>query len=227
MSTQRLLPASWHILRSSAVPSPPSSTPCSSASSTGASAARRTRCYVCWRWLLFPWEIRPPADLPSPAPLKELSATSLLAAYTQRVQLLPMVAAAMRSRFSAEQTEALEVQLMNAYAHWLDVRHAEAHEWGRAGGRTGTPVPEACSFPGCRPIADPLWVLSFNRGYAPHLAHLVLQRSGRESGTRLRKMLAEGSLYTTILRRFWEMRSISRGATRTTNISRGSFAQAY
>jgi hypothetical protein len=68
---------------------------------------------------------------PRPRLLKELSATSLLAAYPQRVQLLPMVAAALRSRLSAAQKEALEAQLIDAYAHWLDMGNAHEHEMGR------------------------------------------------------------------------------------------------
>jgi transcriptional regulator with XRE-family HTH domain/tetratricopeptide (TPR) repeat protein len=55
---------------------------------------------------------------PRPRLLKELSATSLLAAYPQRVQLLPMVASAVRARLTEQQTHALETDLMRAYKTW-------------------------------------------------------------------------------------------------------------
>jgi len=55
---------------------------------------------------------------PRPRLLKELSATSLLAASPHRVQLLPMVASVVRSRLSAEQQGALEAELIRALKGW-------------------------------------------------------------------------------------------------------------
>src|SRR5260370_39279336 len=55
---------------------------------------------------------------PRPRLLKELSATSLLAAYPHHVQLLPMVASVVRSRLSAEQQDALEAELIRALKGW-------------------------------------------------------------------------------------------------------------
>ena len=55
---------------------------------------------------------------PRPRLLKELSATSLLAAYPHRVQLLPMVASVVRSSLSAEQQDALEAELIRALKGW-------------------------------------------------------------------------------------------------------------
>jgi hypothetical protein len=55
-----------------------------------------------------------------PAPLKELRDSSLLVAYPHRVQLLPMVASAVRHQLSSGQVQTAEEQLIRAYTHWLD-----------------------------------------------------------------------------------------------------------
>jgi len=55
----------------------------------------------------------------SPLPLQELRDTSLLAAYPKRVQLLPMVAAAIRAHLSSQRQEELEGRLVDALLHWL------------------------------------------------------------------------------------------------------------
>lgn len=54
-----------------------------------------------------------------PAPLQELRDASLLAAYRKRVQLLPMVAALIRTRLSAQQKYEVEERLVKALTHWL------------------------------------------------------------------------------------------------------------
>ena len=55
-----------------------------------------------------------------PAPLKELRDSSLLVAYPHRVQLLPMVASAVRHQLTSGQVQTAEEQLIQAYTHWLD-----------------------------------------------------------------------------------------------------------
>lgn len=67
---------------------------------------------------------------PHPRLLKELSAASLLMAYPHRTQLLPMVAATVRSRLSPEQKQQRESQLMEAYLCWLNEGKADNQELG-------------------------------------------------------------------------------------------------
>ncbi len=54
-----------------------------------------------------------------PTPLQELRDASLLAAYRKRVQLLPMVAAAIRARLSVQQKQDVEERLVNALLSWV------------------------------------------------------------------------------------------------------------
>lgn len=55
---------------------------------------------------------------PRPAWLKELRDASLLAAYTNRVQVLPMVAETVRQQLTPEQRQEAEDLVMQAYTHW-------------------------------------------------------------------------------------------------------------
>ncbi len=55
---------------------------------------------------------------PRPALLKELRDASLLAAYTNRVQLLPMVAETVHQQLTPEQRREAEDQVIQAYTHW-------------------------------------------------------------------------------------------------------------
>ena len=57
---------------------------------------------------------------PRPAWLKELRDASLLAAYTNRVQLLPMVAETVRRQLTPEQRQEAEDLVMQAYTHWRE-----------------------------------------------------------------------------------------------------------
>ncbi|HLJ36499.1 MAG TPA: tetratricopeptide repeat protein, partial [Ktedonobacteraceae bacterium] len=66
----------------------------------------------------------------NPAPLKELRDASLLVAYPKRVQLLPMVAASVRSQMSAEQIRHAEERLIEAFTHWLEVGNISLQEQG-------------------------------------------------------------------------------------------------
>lgn len=56
----------------------------------------------------------------SPKSLSELREASLLVAYPQRVQLLPMVAAQVRQGLSDDQVRAAEERLIQALRHWLN-----------------------------------------------------------------------------------------------------------
>src|SRR5260370_14945120 len=67
---------------------------------------------------------------PRPRLLKELSATSLLVAYPQRVQVLPMVASAVQARLSTEQHYQIEERLIEVYRFWLNEGKASNRELG-------------------------------------------------------------------------------------------------
>jgi tetratricopeptide (TPR) repeat protein/transcriptional regulator with XRE-family HTH domain len=67
---------------------------------------------------------------PHPRLLKELSATSLLVAHPQRVQVLPMVASAVRARLSTAQQLQIEERLIEVYRRWLDAGKASNQEMG-------------------------------------------------------------------------------------------------
>src|SRR6266487_3996402 len=67
----------------------------------------------------------------SPLPLQELRDTSLLAAYPKRVQLLPMVAAAIRVHLPSQQQKEREERLVDALLHWLTTsRTLDSREMG-------------------------------------------------------------------------------------------------
>ncbi len=57
---------------------------------------------------------------PRPAWLKELRDASLLAAYANRVQVLPMVAETVRQQLTPEQRHEAEDQVMQAYTQWRE-----------------------------------------------------------------------------------------------------------
>jgi len=65
-----------------------------------------------------------------PAPLQELRDASLLAAYSKRVQLLPMVAARVRQQLSPSQVRVAEDRLIEALKYWLERGVADMQEQG-------------------------------------------------------------------------------------------------
>jgi hypothetical protein len=65
-----------------------------------------------------------------PAPLQELRAASLLAAYRKRVQLLPMVAALVRQQLSPSSIRLAEERMIEALQHWLASGIADTKEEG-------------------------------------------------------------------------------------------------
>ena len=67
---------------------------------------------------------------PRPALLKELRDASLLARYTNRVQLLPVVAATVCQQLSSEQRQEAEELAIQAYTRWLDEGNLEMREAG-------------------------------------------------------------------------------------------------
>lgn len=112
---------------------------------------------------------------PRPRLLHELRAASLLVAYPQRIQLLPMVASLVRARLTTNQQRHLEEQLIEALTCWLDkgtMSHAEA----------GAIISELAIFylkhhrllDAAELLIRYGW-LSFNQGHAPHLAQLAMK----------------------------------------------------
>jgi tetratricopeptide (TPR) repeat protein len=67
---------------------------------------------------------------PRPALLKELRDASLLASYTNRVQLLPIVASTVCQQLSSEQRQEAEELAIQAYTRWLNEGNLEMREAG-------------------------------------------------------------------------------------------------
>lgn len=109
---------------------------------------------------------------PRPSLLKELRTLSLLTTHQQRVQVLPMVAAAIRSRLAPEQQQVIETRLIEALQRWLDHGTMSNREMGAV-------IAELVAlFMRCHRLLDAAsWLIaygwmSFNSGYGPPLARL-------------------------------------------------------
>jgi tetratricopeptide (TPR) repeat protein len=110
---------------------------------------------------------------PRPRLLKELRDASLLAAYTNRVQLLPVVALTVQQRLSSAHHQEAEVLAIQAYTRWLDEGNLEMHE-------AGSVVTELASLLLThRRLLDAAQLLtrcgwmSFKMGNAPRIARLA------------------------------------------------------
>jgi len=108
-----------------------------------------------------------------PSLLKELRMVSLLTTHQQRVQVLPMVAAQVRSRLLPEQQRSIEEHLIDAYRHWLDNGEMSDKE-------IGTIIAElATLYMKCHRLLEAADLLiaygwmSFNHGYGPRLARFA------------------------------------------------------
>jgi len=108
-----------------------------------------------------------------PRPLKELRRASVLVAYPDRAQLLPMVAAAMYRRLSPEQVYEQEETLVQAYRAWFKEGNLQEHEQGKLITELATLL---LTHHHLLEVAELLirygW-LSFNLGHAPRLARLA------------------------------------------------------
>ncbi|HVB25439.1 MAG TPA: helix-turn-helix domain-containing protein [Ktedonobacteraceae bacterium] len=110
-----------------------------------------------------------------PRPLKELRRASVLVSYPDRIQLLPMVAAAMYRQLNAEQRKERESTLIGACQAWINQGTLHEQEQAVAITELATlllkhhrliEVEEHLIYYG--------WV-SFNHGYGPRLARLAEQ----------------------------------------------------
>jgi tetratricopeptide (TPR) repeat protein/transcriptional regulator with XRE-family HTH domain len=111
---------------------------------------------------------------PRPSLLKELRRVSLLTAHQQRVQVLPTVAALVRTRLSEEQRRQMEGQLIDAYWDWLN------HDEEMSDRERGMVIAElAMIYLRQHRLLDAADLLiahgwmSFNLGYGPRLGRLA------------------------------------------------------
>lgn len=112
---------------------------------------------------------------PRPSLLKELRTVSLLTAHSQRVQVLPMVAAAVRKRLSPEQQRPIEAQLIAAYRHWIDTGEMSDREMGIIISELITLyLKQHRLLDAAQQLILHGW-MSFNQGQAIRLAHIAQQ----------------------------------------------------
>ncbi len=108
-----------------------------------------------------------------PAWLKQLRSASLLAAYTNRIQLLPTVASTVRARLSPEQLYELEERMIEALMRWVEDGNVRNDE---AGNMVAELVVLLLTHHRLLDAAQLLvrfgW-RSFHLGYGPRLAHLA------------------------------------------------------
>lgn len=112
---------------------------------------------------------------PRPRLLKELRDTSLLVAYTNRVQLLPVVAFTVQQQMPAEQRQQAEQIVIQAYTHWLDEGNLEMEEAGYAVAELARLLLMHRRLLDVAQLLLYYGWLSFKLGAAPRIAHLAEQ----------------------------------------------------
>lgn len=110
---------------------------------------------------------------PRPSLLKELRSTSLLAVTAQRVQMVPMVAALLRARFSMQQQHDLEEQLILALTRWLEEGNMSTSEAGGVVAELATLYLKLQRLLEAAQLLTRYGWLSFSIGYGPRLAKLA------------------------------------------------------
>lgn len=112
---------------------------------------------------------------PRPSLLKELRTVSLLTAHSQRVQVLPMVAAAVHKRLSPEQQRQIEEHLIVAYQRWLDTGEMSDREMGMIIAELiALYLKQDHLLDAAQRLILHGW-MSFNQGQAARLAHIAQQ----------------------------------------------------
>ncbi len=106
-------------------------------------------------------------------PLNELRRSSLLAAYVDRVQLLPMVASAVLQRMTPQQRSQCEVVLIQAYTAWLEQGIFHEHERGAVITELAALLLTHHRFLEAAQLLIRYGWLSFNLGHGTRLAHLM------------------------------------------------------
>ncbi|HVB72390.1 MAG TPA: AAA family ATPase [Ktedonobacteraceae bacterium] len=112
---------------------------------------------------------------PRPSLLKELRTVSLLTAHSQRVQVLPMVAVAVRKRLSPEQQRSIEEQLIEAYQRWLDTGEMSDREMGMIITELTVIYLRQHRLLDAADLLIYYGWLSFNLSHGPRLAHIAEQ----------------------------------------------------
>ncbi|MBV9021317.1 MAG: hypothetical protein JOZ71_11435, partial [Ktedonobacteraceae bacterium] len=110
-----------------------------------------------------------------PRVLKELRDVSLLMAYSQHVQVLPMVAALVRSRLSAAQQQQDEEHLLDALTHWLHEGKASERDMGAIIAELTTLYLKQHRLLEAAQLLIRYGWISFNQGHAPRLARLATE----------------------------------------------------
>jgi len=110
-----------------------------------------------------------------PSWLKELRSASLLAAYTNRIQILPTVASTVRARLSPEQVYELEERMIEALTRWVDNNSINVHEAGGVIAELASlQLRHHCLLEAAELLLYHGW-LGFQQGYAFPLARLTEQ----------------------------------------------------
>jgi tetratricopeptide (TPR) repeat protein len=108
-----------------------------------------------------------------PRSIKELRRASLLVAYEDRVQVLPMVASAVIRYLTADQLADRENTLLQAYAAWLHEGSFYGHESGALVTEYATLLLKHHRLLDAAQLLLRYGWLSFNLGHAPRLARLA------------------------------------------------------
>jgi tetratricopeptide (TPR) repeat protein len=109
-----------------------------------------------------------------PRPIKELRRASLLVAYEDRVQVLPMVASAVIRYLTPDQLADRENALLQAYAAWLHEGNFYGYESGALVTEYATLLLKHHRLLDAAQLLIRYGWLSFNLGHAPRLARLAL-----------------------------------------------------
>ena len=105
--------------------------------------------------------------------LKELRDTSLLAAYTNRIQVLPVVAWTVQQQLAPEQRQEVEDLVIQAYTCWLDDGNLKDEEAGQVVTELAVLLLRHHRLLEVAQLVIRYGWMSFKLGYGPRLAHLA------------------------------------------------------
>lgn len=118
---------------------------------------------------------------PRPRLLKELRDASLLAAYTNRVQLLPVVALTVQQHLLLVQRQETEELVIQAYIRWLDEGHLEMREAGSVVTELASLLLRHHRLLDAAQLLTRCGWMSFKLGYGPRLALLAREVMDHEN----------------------------------------------
>ncbi|HLJ35332.1 MAG TPA: tetratricopeptide repeat protein, partial [Ktedonobacteraceae bacterium] len=110
-----------------------------------------------------------------PRPIKELRRASVLVSYPERIQLLPMVAAAMYRELNVEQRNEREETLIEACQAWIKKGTLHEQEQGAVITELASLLLKHHHLSEVEELLIYYGWISFNHGYGPRLAHLTEQ----------------------------------------------------